>query len=303
MSSEQLPPLRMREADGSPNVIPVYEIVVSNATLTNLGGGRVGLATGAGSQTVYAPTGGAFLTYQADTSLTDERVIAASNNITIVSSGTSFLISAVTGAPLTLPVQVGSGGTGTTTAFNTGAIVFQTSPTAYGQNANFNFDTGATRLIVGTTLGANQRLVITDGTWFGVGGVTATFQESVGNCIINMFCNTDNRTSEIQFGYPTNASRFSIRTINSSNYAHDIIGFVTGNVYQLGLTVQGSTIQGTGGFIAQAGVDGFLYVRATSGAPSGIPTPFGTSETPFVYDTSNNRLWIYNGSWRGVNLT
>ena len=49
MTQENLPPLRIREADGSPNAIPVYEIVVSNGTLTNLGGGRVGLATGAGA--------------------------------------------------------------------------------------------------------------------------------------------------------------------------------------------------------------------------------------------------------------
>ena len=44
-----LPPLRVREADGSPNAIPVIEIVVSNGTLTNLGGGRVALATGGAS--------------------------------------------------------------------------------------------------------------------------------------------------------------------------------------------------------------------------------------------------------------
>lgn len=41
-----LPPLRIREDDGSPNAIPVFEIIVTNGTLTNLGGGRVRLATG-----------------------------------------------------------------------------------------------------------------------------------------------------------------------------------------------------------------------------------------------------------------
>ena len=48
MSAEQFPPLRIREEDGSPNAIPVYEIVVSNGTLTRAGPGFVRLSTGAG---------------------------------------------------------------------------------------------------------------------------------------------------------------------------------------------------------------------------------------------------------------
>lgn len=53
---------------------------------------------GGGSSAVYAQSGDTFLVYSASTGLTNERVIAASDNITIVSSGTSFLISANTGA-------------------------------------------------------------------------------------------------------------------------------------------------------------------------------------------------------------
>src|SRR3990167_10236152 len=49
-----------------------------------------------GSSVVYAQTGDTFLVYEISTSLTSERIIAASDNITIVSSGTSFLISAIT---------------------------------------------------------------------------------------------------------------------------------------------------------------------------------------------------------------
>ena len=42
------PPLRVSEQDGVPNIIPVFHLEVSNGTLTNMGGGRVRLATGAG---------------------------------------------------------------------------------------------------------------------------------------------------------------------------------------------------------------------------------------------------------------
>lgn len=48
MSDDQFPPLRVREQDSSPNAIPVFEIVVSNGTLTQLGPGRIALATGPG---------------------------------------------------------------------------------------------------------------------------------------------------------------------------------------------------------------------------------------------------------------
>ena len=97
--SETLPPLRVRESDGSPNVIPVFTLDISGATITNLGAGQVRIMVdsgGGGSSVVYSPTGGEYLTYAANATLTAERVIAASDNIVIVSTGTSFLISAIT---------------------------------------------------------------------------------------------------------------------------------------------------------------------------------------------------------------
>lgn len=44
----QLPPLRVREQDGSPNAIPVFDIRVSNGTMTNDGNGVIQLTTGGG---------------------------------------------------------------------------------------------------------------------------------------------------------------------------------------------------------------------------------------------------------------
>lgn len=54
------PPLRVREVDGSPNVIPVLDIQVTNGDLTNLGGGRIRIATSsantAGAHTLDSST-------------------------------------------------------------------------------------------------------------------------------------------------------------------------------------------------------------------------------------------------------
>ena len=53
---------------------------------------------------------------------------------------------------------------------------------------------------------------------------------------------------------------------------------------------------------ATAAFGGFPYMPAMAGAPSGAPTA-KSGFVPFVYDTTNNKLWIYNGSaWKGVVL-
>src|SRR3990167_2075813 len=98
---EILPPLTVRDQDGNPVVIPTYVLEFSGATITRIGPTSVRVmvdsgASGSPSSVIYAQTGDTFLVYSASTSLTNERVIAASDNITIVSSGTSFLISAIT---------------------------------------------------------------------------------------------------------------------------------------------------------------------------------------------------------------
>jgi len=64
---------------------------------------------------------------------------------------------------------------------------------------------------------------------------------------------------------------------------------------QLGNVVLGSAALATGA------TDGFLYIQTCAGAPSGAPTAF-TGRDAVIYDTTNNKLWVYNGSWRGIVL-
>lgn len=47
---------------------------------------------------------------------------------------------------------------------------------------------------------------------------------------------------------------------------------------------------------------GFLYLPTCAGTPTGVPaTETGTAAA--VYDTTANKIWVYNGSWRGVVVT
>jgi hypothetical protein len=45
--------------------------------------------------------------------------------------------------------------------------------------------------------------------------------------------------------------------------------------------------------------DGFLYIETCAGTPTGVPTSY-TGRVPTVYDTSTDKLWIYNGSWKSA---
>ena len=47
---------------------------------------------------------------------------------------------------------------------------------------------------------------------------------------------------------------------------------------------------------------GFTHCAAAAGAPSGTPTN-PTGNVPLYYDTTNNKLYVYNGAWKSVTLT
>lgn len=73
----------------------------------NSGGGGAQVNT---SAIVYAPTGGSYVTYVADAQLASEKVLTASNNVTITTDGNAIYISAITNSA--------TGGSGASTAGN-----------------------------------------------------------------------------------------------------------------------------------------------------------------------------------------
>jgi hypothetical protein len=65
--------------------------------------------------------------------------------------------------------------------------------------------------------------------------------------------------------------------------------------------VGASVFAGQPAALATTATDGFLYVPTCAGAPTGTPTA-ETGMAPIVYDSTNNRLYIYDGSWLGVEV-
>jgi len=57
----------------------------------------------------------------------------------------------------------------------------------------------------------------------------------------------------------------------------------------------GNVIVNTAALVTTA-TDGFLYIPSCPGTPTGVPTSY-TGRLPMVFDSTNNRLYIYDGSW------
>lgn len=100
------------------------------------------------------------------------------------------------------------------------------------------------------------------------------FQANVANISLNF--KTVTGTGDIVFT-PNNTDRFNI----------DHLGNID------------TSMQGA---IATNATNGFLYIPSCAGAPSGTPTT-KTGRSPIVYDSTDNKLYIYNGAWKSVTLT
>lgn len=64
---------------------------------------------------------------------------------------------------------------------------------------------------------------------------------------------------------------------------------------------------GTWGFVTSASgvlatnaTTGFSLIPTCAGTPTGVPV---IGNGAMVYDTTNNKLYVYNGAWKGVTLT
>ncbi|MEA2937723.1 MAG: hypothetical protein QOC56_1227 [Alphaproteobacteria bacterium] len=51
--------------------------------------------------------------------------------------------------------------------------------------------------------------------------------------------------------------------------------------------------------LATGATDGFIYIPTCAGTPTGTPTAY-SGRVPIVYDTANNKLYVYNGAWKGA---
>lgn len=75
-------------------------------------------------------------------------------------------------------------------------------------------------------------------------------------------------------------------------------GDSTASLERMSITGLGNVVVGTAALVTTA-TDGFLYIPASAGAPTGVPTSY-TGRVALHYDSTNNNLYVYNGAWRKV---
>lgn len=104
----------------------------------------------------------------------------------------------------------------------------------------------------------------------------------------------------------TGATPASIRVIQSGAAGATFIGadmiFLTGTnaaarTQSLKITAEKSLVVGNAA-LATTATDGFLYIPTCAGTPTGAPTA-QTGTVAMVFDTTNNKLYIYDGGWIG----
>lgn len=54
--------------------------------------------------------------------------------------------------------------------------------------------------------------------------------------------------------------------------------------------------------LATDATNGFRYMPTCAGTPTGVPETF-PGRVAYVYDTSNEKLYVYNGGWVSVTLS
>jgi hypothetical protein len=80
--------------------------------------------------------------------------------------------------------------------------------------------------------------------------------------------------------------------------ANDVV-FKPNSVERARVTSAGNVQAGSG---TTTMTDGFFYIPAAAGAPTGVPTAIA-GRVPMYYDTTNNEFYVYNTAWKKVALT
>jgi hypothetical protein len=74
----------------------------------------------------------------------------------------------------------------------------------------------------------------------------------------------------------------------------------SGGIVRIGAVGAADLVISTGAALTTTAIVGFPIIPSCAGTPTGVPTNAGTGKVPMIYDTTANKVWFYNGSWRGI---
>lgn len=107
-------------------------------------------------------------------------------------------------------------------------------------------------------------------------------------------------TASVAF-YTRNLTSLGLEIVDSGGVNArwaQILGSATGNpkIKPSG----GNLVLGSGVALATTATDGYVMIPTCAGAPTGVPTNAGGGQLPLIYDTTNNKLYAYNGAWKAT---
>jgi hypothetical protein len=85
--------------------------------------------------------------------------------------------------------------------------------------------------------------------------------------------------------------------MNVGTTSNTDLSFWSNNTKRVFVPNAGGFVCGTAA-LATTATDGFLYIPTCAGTPTGVPTA-RTGTVAMVFDTTNNKLYIYDGGWLG----
>jgi hypothetical protein len=111
----------------------------------------------------------------------------------------------------------------------------------------------------------------------------------------------------VQLGTNQGTIQFIVADTGGANKSVRVTGAGDGANANIGAiyTSDGTTrnlIIGSGAQLATSATDGYMMIPSCAGVPTGAPTAAGAGQIPLHYDSTNNKLYAYNGSWRSVTL-